>query len=88
MKRPSAESEEVVAKFAGFEICHHCKQLYERQFLVGCSYRSSKMGFPISTPAYSDPYLQQIIESTWCLTQLIPSEVPSAASRTVAATTI
>lgn len=62
MKR-SNENAEVATKFSTFEICHHCKLLYEKHCLVNCSYRSSKMGTPISTPAYSDPYLQQIIDS-------------------------
>jgi hypothetical protein len=39
-----------------FELCHHCKQLFEKAMLVKCEYRSSTHGVPMQNSAASDPF--------------------------------
>lgn len=44
-------------KMMNFDICHHCKHLFERTILAECKYKASTMGLPIYSYIVTDPFL-------------------------------
>ncbi|EAS04749.2 hypothetical protein TTHERM_00464970 (macronuclear) [Tetrahymena thermophila SB210] len=46
-----------------FDICHHCRQIFELGYLVKCNYRSSVMGMPQSSQSTNDQiFISQIVD--------------------------
>jgi hypothetical protein len=60
-KQLSIVTEDARKSFENYDICHHCKQLYDNIYLVKCTYHSSTMGPPSQSLSFIDPYIQQIV---------------------------
>ncbi|KAL4461083.1 hypothetical protein ABPG72_006462 [Tetrahymena utriculariae] len=46
-----------------FDICHHCRQIFELGYLIKCNYRSSVMGMPQLSQSTNDQiFISQIID--------------------------
>ncbi|KAL4442253.1 hypothetical protein ABPG74_009271 [Tetrahymena malaccensis] len=46
-----------------FDICHHCRQIFELGYLIKCNYRSSVMGMPQSSQSTNDQiFISQIVD--------------------------
>ena len=62
-------AEDTKKSFESFDICHHCKQLYDTLYLTKCNYHSSTMGPPTHNLSFMDPYIQFIVQRSFYLIQ-------------------